>query len=248
MIQAVIFDMDDTLISWRESYVPWNDLNIRAWEPLYSHLKQSGYSLPELNHVVDTYTEQVYAAWESAEPPEWVCPNQQMIIQQTLAFHELPIDALDMGDLLNRYNWNLAPGVVAFKEAIPVLTTLREMGLKTGLLTNSAVPMWMRDRELQALGLKDYLDVRRSAGDIGRLKPHPQAFQVMLDLLSVAPDEAIYVGDNPHADVIGAQSVGMRSVWYRQPGLELNGQKPNAVIDNLNQLLIVLDNWYPGWR
>jgi len=144
------------------------------------------------------------------------------------------------------------PGVQPFADTIPLLESLRSAGLRTGLLTNAAQPMWMRDRELEKLGLLRYFDVRLTAGDVGRVKPHPAPFEALLSSLGVSANQAVFVGDRPQDDVAGAHAVGMRAVWVRRGtahnGVLREGIRPNAVIDRLGDLLNVLDIWYPGWR
>jgi putative hydrolase of the HAD superfamily len=136
-----------------------------------------------------------------------------------------------------------------------VVTTLRDQGIKMGLITNADLPMWMRDIELEKLGLLGFIEVRLTAGDVGHLKPHPQPFRRALDLMGVTPDESVFVGDRIQDDVAGAQGIGMRAVWVRRnvtlwPDVS-NGRpvsKPNATITQLRELLATLDLWFPGWR
>jgi FMN phosphatase YigB (HAD superfamily) len=147
------------------------------------------------------------------------------------------------------------PGVRVFQDTLGVLHALRAEGLQIGLLTNSDLPMWMRDGELRDLGLLDSIDVRLTAGDVGRLKPHFAPFRAVLDGLGVTPDEAVFVGDRLQDDVAGAQATGMRAVWVRRASSmwvtqsdSFGGPRPNATIDRLAQLLTTLDRWFPGWR
>ena len=51
----------------------------------------------------------------------------------------------------------------------------------------------------------------------GAEKPAASIFLDMLDKLSVSASDAVMVGDNPLADIAGAQGVGMRAVWIRHP-------------------------------
>jgi putative hydrolase of the HAD superfamily len=64
--------------------------------------------------------------------------------------------------------------------------------------------------ELARHGLLDQVDV-------GWRKPHPAPFQRALTHLEVPASEAIFVGDDPRWDVLGAESVGLH------PLLLLNG-------------------------
>jgi HAD superfamily hydrolase (TIGR01509 family) len=71
--------------------------------------------------------------------------------------------------------------------------------------------------KLRALGLADSFDAVIFSDEIVRQfrKPHPAPFLRALDLLGVAPGEAVHVGDRPLKDVAGASGVGMRAVRVR---------------------------------
>ena len=57
-------------------------------------------------------------------------------------------------------------------------------------------------------------------------KPLPGLFQEMLRALKVKPDEAVYVGDRQYEDVLGANGVGMHSVWINRGNQQLDPQLP----------------------
>jgi putative hydrolase of the HAD superfamily len=46
-------------------------------------------------------------------------------------------------------------------------------------------------------------------------KPHSRPFQTVLEETGVAPEEAVYVGDNCAKDFLGARRLGMATVWAR---------------------------------
>ena len=47
----------------------------------------------------------------------------------------------------------------------------------------------------------------------GWRKPHPRIFTDALDALQVSPAEALFVGDSPYDDIVGARQVGMDIAW-----------------------------------
>jgi putative hydrolase of the HAD superfamily len=51
--------------------------------------------------------------------------------------------------------------------------------------------------------------------DTGERKPSPKPFQRAIELLGIAPSEAIMVGDWPERDVVGASKVGIRTAFAR---------------------------------
>jgi putative hydrolase of the HAD superfamily len=53
---------------------------------------------------------------------------------------------------------------------------------------------------------------------VGYQKPHAAIFEHALDLLGAAPADAIHVGDDPQADVIGARGAGIEPVLIDRHG------------------------------
>lgn len=49
-------------------------------------------------------------------------------------------------------------------------------------------------------------------------KPHPSIFRRVLQRLEIEPHEALYVGDSPLQDVVGAKAVGIPTVWVNRLG------------------------------
>ncbi len=164
----------------------------------------------------------------------------------------VPAERIDEKALLTAYNWGPVEGVVPFPDVLETLPLIRAAGIKTAIVTNSPQPMWMRDIELEAYGLiEHFIDCRMSAADVGYLKPHPAIFEATLACLGVAPNEALFVGDNPEADIKGAQSIGLRAVLRTIPARAamMNAQiHPEGTIDTFHDLLTLLDGWYPGWQ
>lgn len=66
---------------------------------------------------------------------------------------------------------------------------------------------------LAGFGVRDRFEVVVVSADVGWRKPRPEIFQDTLRRMGIGPDQAIFVGDTPEADVLGAQSVGMDVIW-----------------------------------
>lgn len=249
-LSAVLFDMDDTLINWSGLTEDWSQVRRRHLKPVVDKLLEQGHTLLGLEQFVEAYAASSDEAWSASAEPDWIAPQQLKVLDNALRQLGIELDEEEVRELQQVYAWGVLPGVQPFPDAVDVLKTLREAGIRTGLVTNTSSPMWMRDRELEHYGLLDYLDVRITAGDVGHLKPHRRAFEFVLDELGIEPESAVFVGDRLHDDVQGAKAVGMRAVWVKRPrsAQHVNGVKPDATIEKLSELLGWLDRWFPGWR
>ena len=83
--------------------------------------------------------------------------------------------------------------------------------------------------------------------EIGRSKPHPDAFLTTLKALGGKPSEAVHIGDLLRTDIAGAQGVGMRGVQYIGLNYDKhpeNGVTPDAIIRSHTELESLLQQWH----
>jgi HAD superfamily hydrolase (TIGR01509 family) len=111
--------------------------------------------------------------------------------------------------------WAPARQLAATTHAL--LETLRERGLKLGLVSNAIDPPGLLHRDLAELGVAERLDVAVFSSEIGRRKPDPAIFRYALERLGVEPERALMVGDKVAIDIAGAKALGMRTcqaLWF----------------------------------
>lgn len=242
-LDTVIFDFDDTLIDWSGCKTTWSELTITHLDPVIDYLISEGYELPEKTAVHKQYYETIMGAWENARKTG-IAVSIGNIFRQCLARWNVPVDALAaVMDVYARAGGvGVVDGVELYDETIPVLDYLKTNGYKIGLVTNSMSTMKMRDVELREYGIIDYFDARVTSGDVGYIKPDPRIYNHVMRLLDTDKDRAIFVGDRPGADILGANRVGMASVWMKPAHInhDLHDAKPDYTINKLDQLIPIL--------
>jgi putative hydrolase of the HAD superfamily len=97
-----------------------------------------------------------------------------------------------------------------FDDVTPALHRLRS-DFRLATLTNG-------NADLACIGLAHHFEVSLHAGALGCAKPDPRAYLALADALTLAPAEILFVGDEPHADVVGPRAVGMQTVWVNRGG------------------------------
>jgi HAD superfamily hydrolase (TIGR01549 family) len=109
--------------------------------------------------------------------------------------------------------WLHSANFELYEDVLPVLSSLRENGLRIGLVSNTS-------RDLTAFVRHFGLDVDAwiSSGVHGKVKPSPTIFAAALDLLGVEADVAVMVGDSPFDDVEGARALGMQAYLIDREG------------------------------
>ena len=102
-----------------------------------------------------------------------------------------------------------------FPDVIPALDAMQAAGLRLGVVSNWG---WYAPELLQTLELSRHFEIMSISARVGYQKPHAAIFEHALDLLAVGPEEAIHVGDDPEADVVGARRVGIEPVLIDRHG------------------------------
>jgi HAD superfamily hydrolase (TIGR01509 family) len=103
------------------------------------------------------------------------------------------------------------PGVPA------TLRALRERGLRLAVLSDSETPSAGLRARLDGFGLAGLFEVIVSSVELQRTKPDPDCYAAALKGLSVAPEQAAFVGHDAD-ELAGARNVGMRSLAYNFEG------------------------------
>lgn len=237
-MKAVIFDMGGTLLHYAPpGSAPWRDLETPGIRSLYRYLREQGHAIAtHEDEFIETMFGRLADGWEQATGGHLNLSARDWI-RAGVADHALTLDDASLQAAAHRFAQPLRANVRAANNAKQVLAALRERGLRIGLISNTIWPAELHLQDLDATGLLQYLDYTLFSGEYGMWKPQPGIFQHMLSVLGVAPNEALFVGDSPQEDIRGAQQVGMRAVWVRNTEFLLNDVQPDAIIDELGELL-----------
>ncbi|MBC9717555.1 HAD-IA family hydrolase [Streptomyces sp. TRM66268-LWL] len=101
------------------------------------------------------------------------------------------------------YNRHMTPPAWGpYPDTAAVLAGLRERGIRVGVLSNIG---WDLRPVFREHGLDQYVDTYVLSYEHGIQKPDPRLFGIALEQLGVAPEDALMVGDDRHADGGAAQ-------------------------------------------
>jgi len=127
-----------------------------------------------------------------------------------------------------------------YEDAWTALEKLKRMGVEMAIVSNTSIH-WLAEETLRRLGLAGFFKVVVTSAQVGWRKPHPAIFAEALRRLGLSPSEAVFVGDDPDADVAGAKGVGLRAVLVERhsPAQSLKAL-PDARLSSLTSLYEVL--------
>jgi HAD superfamily hydrolase (TIGR01549 family) len=118
-------------------------------------------------------------------------------------------------------------------DAPPLLTHLLDRGLRLGIISN-----WSADlpKYLEQRGLAMYFEAIIASEAVGTAKPHREIFLRGLSAMGCSPSDAVHVGDDYWADVVGAREIGMRAIL-----IDRDGEDPHADCPTIAHLRKVED-------
>ena len=134
-----------------------------------------------------------------------------------------------------------------YPSATETLEALAAMGLRVGMISNATSHRLILDITRRH-GLDRYLDPIVSSAQFGRTKPHPSIFRHVIERWDVHAGAAVMIGDTLGADILGANTVGMRSILV---DIEPNPDnprhaarvRPTATVVGLDAIPALIDGW-----
>jgi putative hydrolase of the HAD superfamily len=120
-------------------------------------------------------------------------------------------------EFLASYFETWEPHTFTDPEAAPLMRSLRERGIKVGVLSNTMWPRSAHERVFLRDQVLELIDGAVYSSEIAWAKPHPEAFRAAMAAVGMSdPAGCVFVGDRPYDDVHGAKGAGMRAVLIPQ--------------------------------
>ena len=225
-VSAVIFDWGGTLTPWH--LVDHDSLWQSACAP----------------HFPAERVAEVAAAILAAERDLWQVTGRSHR-SATLAevFERAGVTVTD--EFLASYFETWEPHTFTDPAAAPLMRSLRERGIKVGVLSNTMWPRSAHERVFLRDQVLELIDGAVYSSEIAWAKPHPEAFRAAMAAVGMDdPAGCVFVGDRPYDDVHGAKRAGMRAVLIPNSDVPtFDGAAPDAVIAGLSELTRHLDAW-----
>ena len=245
-IDAVVFDLGGTLIEYTGPYDAWPALETPGLQAAYDFLSGQGGQLPDFSVFRDAGFEILPGRWETA-----VSGHQNLrlidflgdILHTCSEANGIQPDWLT--EAAELYQTALCSQAHPMPGARDILSHLKTAGYKLGLLSNTMFTGAAHIKDLQRFELDGYFDTMLFSADAGKWKPQPTPYLHVLEELGVEPANAVFIGDSPEHDIVGAHAAGMRAVLIRanQRFHLPDWLTPDATIQNLMELTAVLNNW-----
>ena len=219
MIQAVIFDLDNTLMDFMKMKSMSIDAAIHG---MIEAGMDIDFSLSKKN---------IYKIYDS-KGYEYQEVFDDFIIEEC-------------GQLIHKYQAAAIVSYKKIKDATMVLypnvnstlIRLSKMGLKLGVVTDAPNrEAWIR---LYSLKMHHLFDSVVALDDTGSRKPSPEPFKKISNLLNIPPSKILMVGDWPERDVIGAKKLNMKTAFAKYG--DMFGTLESGADYDLNDISEIID-------
>lgn len=203
-LRAIVFDLDDTLYP-EYSYVRSGFCAVAQWVEKALGIPSSE-TFTELLHLfLKGVRGNTFNRWLESRG---IC-SKDLVCRMVQVYRNHP------------------PQIRPYPEVEIILTNLRRT-YKLGIVTDGH--MAVQQKKLESLSIRHLFDAIVFSDELGRenWKPSHHPFKVVLERLGVSGFEAVYVGDNPQKDFLGAKQVGMRTIRVRcEEGLYSSLEPPS---------------------
>ena len=230
MIQAILFDLDETLIydeavcdhafkicalSLTNDQATASSLAVSA----AAHARRLWQALPSAaleyaNRIGHSAFEGLWAQYDSSIPSEALLESviEEYRLQTWVAALEeagLQGDPVKLAELwaVMRCRYPLYP------DADELLVHLKKR-FKIGIVTNGV--QRLQRKKLEGCGLMHWFDVVAISGEVGIGKPERGIFDWIAGQLQVPLESCVMVGDNSARDVQGGINAGIQTIWLER--------------------------------
>ncbi|SCN41960.1 HAD family hydrolase [Bacillus wiedmannii] len=219
-MKAIIFDLDETLISHRKQLENYIDYQ-------YNHFYKKLKGIP-------------FEEWKN----KFIDLDQNGYVTKDIVYRELVniynIE-LSQNQLYEHFLRNFHNYVSPLQGANELLFTIKDCNLKLGLLTNGGTTI--QENKIKRLKYENIFDEIVISESVGYEKPNPYIFNLMLEKLEVEAKDCLYVGDHVINDIKGAKDLGFKTIWMSHNRVwEDETYVPDWIANNLREVRGIVIN------
>jgi putative hydrolase of the HAD superfamily len=212
MIEAVGFDLGETLLFYQDTPLSWESLYLSALEAVARalHLTPSKACVEAAHAVLRQYNTRIAPRTREIEA--------KFIFGQVLTLWDVPASPAAITEAIASFFGFFQQRICCYPDTVQ---TLRELHgrVPVGILTDVAygMPASYVERDLREAKIQDLIDVLLTSGEVGWRKPSPNGYVRLAELLGTQPNKLLFIGNEPK-DIAGALAAGALAVFLDHNG------------------------------
>ena len=208
-IKHVFFDLDHTLWDFETN-------SAKAFEFIFN------------DNDVQVNLEDFLGIYAPINQKYWKLYREERVSKSALRYKRLKetFDVLNYkisDDLIDHlakvYIYNLPNNNYLFDGTIDILNYL-EPKYEMHIITNGFDEV--QQLKLEKSGIKKYFDKIVTSESVGVKKPNPKIFDFALQTANALAEHSIMIGDNFEVDIMGAQQIGMQTIFFNYQNEHVN--------------------------
>lgn len=217
--KAIIFDLFDTIINFNRSWLPATEINgseVKSTSVAVYKVFQKFYNQVTFNDFYTAFLKS-YEEFEETKRKENIELHNEERFKLMLDKLSIKINS-DSKKLVEEmvlcHMGKISDAMEFPEENRDTLNTLRKR-YRLALISNfdhASTAYSILDR----FGIRNFFEKILISIEVGFRKPNADIFLRAFNLLTIKPNEAIFVGDNFEADVVGSKNVGMNVIWINK--------------------------------
>lgn len=212
MPKAILFDLDQTLLDRNTSLIKFVEWQVNFFQLVPQQNKQDFIArFIELDNNGSVWKDLVYS---------------QLL-------EDFNIKSFNVETLLESYVNDFNKFSSSFERVPETIQNLYNKGYKLGLVSNGKSPF--QENNFYALGINEFFSTIIVSEAIGIRKPDIRIFEYACKELGYIPNECIFVGDNPKADIEGAHKAEMKTIFFH-PDPSIYSPLADKKINHYDQL------------
>ena len=258
MIKGIIFDLDDTLTIHEKIYnkeyirisqrISKNIIDKNSLEIIIKKINEIG-SIKYFKKYLDAKFGGRDILWGdiggSGEVNEFISTSYNIIrteIWKEITTNILGINNINISEISSNHIHNMWEKIEAYDDVIPVLLKLKR--LKLAVLTNG-MAIHQR-RKLAKSGLLYFFSGKNrqilTSSEIKFGKPFPHGYEIIINNFKLSKNEILMVGDRPEGDILGANKLGIKSVYINRENENISNNefRPTYEINSMYELLEII--------
>ena len=239
--QAIFFDLFNTLLHFDFSLLPQVEFQGQSLPTtsmeVYRQLSESGDPSFPYSRFLEEFLEsrEIVTRLRNQEHREFSCLERFQILCKRLNVQDKSV-----AESIVRVHMDELFRTIHFPDHKKALLD-RLPRIPLVLVSNFDHALTVR-RALRKFGLEERFEAIFISDEVGWRKPGDEFFNVVLKETQYSPQQCLYVGDDPEADVYGATRQGFQVAWLveNRPPEDLPVQ-PKWTIQDLSQILEIVE-------
>jgi putative hydrolase of the HAD superfamily len=138
-------------------------------------------------------------------------------------------------EMSERYLEILPTKTKLFPHCIDLLEHLRKSNYPMHLITNGFEKT--QHQKLKNSGIDHYFTEVITSEQAGIMKPHAAIFEYALNKANTSADKSVMIGDTLEVDILGANNIGMDTIYFNPAQPPTKNVKPTHVVQHLGEMI-----------